>query len=346
MSRVRNFRPKFSAAAAALATLLAFTWSAKAEDGITFTAWGGMVQDAQKQTWADAFEAKHGIKVLQDGPTDYGKFKAMVDSGNVVWDVVDVEGDFAHQAAAQGLLEPLDYSVIKKDEVDPRFTFDHGVGGYYFSFVLGYNKDVLGDKTPKGWAAMFDTKTYPGKRTLYKWSSPGVLEMALLADGVTPDKLYPLDLDRAFKKLDTIKQDIVWWGSGAQSQQLLASGEASMGSFWNGRVHLVQQTGANVGISWDQNLADADFLVIPKGSKHKEAAMKFIALAVGPKAQADFTVKTSYAPINLKSGALLPEAIQSALPSKYSESQITLDLVYWAKNRDAIGERWYAWQAK
>ncbi|MGF6972768.1 hypothetical protein QFZ94_001195 [Paraburkholderia sp. JPY465] len=94
-----------------------------------------------------------------------------------------------------------------------------------------------------------------------------MLEIALLADGVPPNKLYPLDLDRAFKKLDTIKSDIVWWSGGAQSQQLLASGEAPIGMFWNGRLHALAQTGVPVGISWNQNLTAADMLVIPKGAK-------------------------------------------------------------------------------
>ena len=113
------------------------TSGAMADESLTFTSWGGTTQDAQKASWADKFESEHKVKVLQDGPTDYGKFKAMVDSGQVNWDVVDVEPDFAYQAAKMGLLEPLDFSVIDKTNIDPRFVFDHGIGSFYFSFVLG-----------------------------------------------------------------------------------------------------------------------------------------------------------------------------------------------------------------
>ena len=108
----------------------------------------------------------------------------------------------------------------------------------------------------------------------------------MLADGVAPDKLYPLDLDRAFKKLDTIKSDIIWWTGGAQSQQLLASAEAPFGSFWNGRLTALEQTGVKVGVSWEQNITAADSLVVPKGAKNKDAAMKFIALATSAEGQA------------------------------------------------------------
>ena len=320
--------------------------AAQAADSLNFVSWGGTTQDAQKEAWAIPFTKNTDIKVVQDGPTDYGKLKAMVESGNVQWDVVDVEADFALRAASEGLLEPLDFTQIKRDKIDPRFASDHGVGSFFFSFVLGYNEGKLGANKPADWTALFDTKTYPGKRALYKWPSPGVLELALLADGVAPKDLYPLDLDRAFKKLDTIKKDIVWWGGGAQSQQLLASGEASLGQFWNGRVYALQQDGAPVGVSWKQNLVMADFLVIPKGSKNKDAAMKFLANASSAEGQAAFANKTAYAPVNVDSVAQLDKDLAPNLPTAYAQDQVTLDFAYWAKNGQAIAARWNEWLVK
>lgn len=320
--------------------------AAQAADSLNFVSWGGTTQDAQKEAWAAPFTKATDIKVVQDGPTDYGKLKAMVESGNVQWDVVDVEADFALRAASEGLLEPLDFTQIKRDKIDPRFVSDHGVGSFFFSFVLGYNEGKLGANRPVDWTALFDTKTYPGKRALYKWPSPGVLELALLADGVAPAKLYPLDLDRAFKKLDTIKKDIVWWGGGAQSQQLLASGEASLGQFWNGRVYALQQDGAPVGVSWKQNLVMADFLVIPKGAKNKDAAMKFLANASSAEGQAEFANKTAYAPVNVDSVAKLDKDLAQNLPTAYAQDQVTLDFAYWAKNGQAIAARWNEWLVK
>ncbi|MDR6953961.1 putative spermidine/putrescine transport system substrate-binding protein [Ancylobacter sp. 3268] len=331
----------------ALAALVAAAGLAAAQQGsIVFTSWGGTTQDAQKKDWAVPFTKKTGIAVKQDGPTDYGKLKAMVESGNVAWDVVDVEADFAAAAAKDGLIEPIDFNIVKRADLDPRFVTDHAVGSFYYSFVLGYNPASLGGKAPKSWADVFDTKGFPGKRTFYKWSAPGVLEIALLADGVPADKLYPLDLDRAFKKLDTIKADIVWWSTGAQSQQLLASGEAPLGQFWNGRLFALEQGGTKVGISWDQNLTAADMLVVPKGSKNKEAAMKFLAQATSPEGQASFATDSGYAPVNIKSAALMPKDVAANLPDKHTASQINLDMAYWAAHRDEIGKRWYAWQAQ
>lgn len=312
---------------------------------IVFTSWGGTTQDAQTKAWAEPFAAETGINVLQDGPTDYGKIKAMVESGNVSWDVVDVEGDYAAQAGKAGLLEPLDFTVIDKSRLDPRFVTDYSVGSFYYSFVIGCNADAVGE-CPKTWADLFDTEKFPGKRTFYKWSAPGVIEAALLADGVAPADLYPLDLDRAFKKLDTIKGDIIWWSSGAQSQQMLASAETPFGSFWNGRLIALADSGITVETSWDQNITAADSLVVPKGAKNKAEAMKFIALATSAKPQAEMAAATGYAPINLDAPAEMDPELRATLPDQQAATQVNADMNYWAEHRDEIGERWYAWQAQ
>ena len=136
--------------AAIFAGLLSVTSQAlMAAESVNFVSWGGSTQDAQKQAWADPFSKATGITVVQDGPTDYGKLKAMVESGNVQWDVVDVEADFALRAASEGLLEPLDFKVIDRTKIDPRFVSDHGVGSFFFSFVLGYNEGKLGAAKPQ-----------------------------------------------------------------------------------------------------------------------------------------------------------------------------------------------------
>lgn len=319
--------------------------AAHAQD-MVFTSWGGTTQDAQTKYWAAPYAKKSGGAVTQDGPTNYGKIKAMVEAGSVTWDVVDSEFDWALQAGRRGLLEPLDFNVIDKTKLDPRFVSDYAVGSFYYSFVLGYNPANFAEAKPAALADLFDAAKFPGKRTFYKWSAPGVIEAALLADGVAADQLYPLDLDRAFKKLDTIKADIIWWEGGAQSQQLLASGEAPIGFFWNGRLSALQADGMEVGVVWDQNVTAADALVVPKGAPHKDAAMKFIAEATSAEGQAGFAAATGYAPINLGSADLMDPTLRATLPDVQNAAQINADLAYWAEHRDEIGARWYAWQAQ
>jgi putative spermidine/putrescine transport system substrate-binding protein len=327
------------------AITLALSTAVAAEE-MVFTAWGGTTQDLWNEHIAQPFATQSGVKVLMDTPTDYGKLKAMVESGNVTWDVVDVEFDFAIQAAKEGLLEPIDFSVVDRSKIDPRFVTDHAVGSFFFSFVLGYNGDVFNEEKPNSWADLFDVEKFPGKRAFYKWSAPGALEIALLVDGVQPEELYPLDLDRAFAKLDTIKDQILWWGGGAQSQQLLASGEAPLGQFWDTRVSMVKESGVNVDISWEQNLAAADVLVVPRGSKNKDLAMRFLAYSSSAQPQAKFAEASKLSPINVDSKSQMDAAAWAQTVGEHTEGQIDLDMDYWAAHRDEIAKRWYAWQAE
>jgi len=329
-----------------IAAALAFLSTPASAQMIVFSSWGGTTQDAQESEWAKPFSDSSGIAVVQDGPTDYGKITAMVEAGSVAWDVVDVEFDWALKAGKQGLLEPLDFTIIDKSALDPRFVSDYAVGSFYYSFVLGWNPANFSGEQPSTFADLFDLAKFPGSRTFYKWSAPGVIEAALLADGVAPENLYPLDLDRAFAKLDTIKSEIIWWGSGAESQQLLAAGEAPIGLFWNGRLVALEAHGIEMGVSWDQNITAADALVVPKGTENKEAAMKFVAAATSAKGQADFAAASGYAPINLGSAALMDPAVAATLPDAQSAPQVNADMTYWAEHRDEIGNRWYAWQAQ
>ncbi len=180
---------------------------------LTFVSFGGAYQDAQTKGWVEPFmKANPNIKIVQDQPTDYAKIKAQAEAGNVTWDVVDVGNDFG-LARNKDILTPLDKKVLKTaytqalpGVIQSRWR----VADIIYGVVMAYRTDKF-KRPPAGWKDFFDTKTFPGKRGLWKFVSGGLLEFALVADGVPQKKLYPLDLNRAFKKLDTIKSDIVWW---------------------------------------------------------------------------------------------------------------------------------------
>ena len=192
-------------------------------------SWGGAYQEAQRKTMFQPFEKETGIKIVEASPTDYGKLKAMVQSGNVEWDLVDV-GDLNVIAGMKdNLLEPLDYQTIDTKGVFPQVVHKYGIGTIYYSTVLAYStkKYAKGDH-PKTWAQFWDAKAFPGPRTM-RDNPADNLEFALLADDVPIDKIYPLDVERAFKSMDRIKKDVnVWWTTGAQPAQLLSDGEVEL----------------------------------------------------------------------------------------------------------------------
>lgn len=312
---------------------------------LTFVSYGGAYQEAQTKAWLEPFmEANPNITIVQEEPTDYAKLQAMVESGNVAWDVVDVGNDFG-LASDEDILEPIDCNVVPCDELRPDLfpTTGYRVPDIVYSVVIGYRTAEFGGEEPTSFADFFDLEKFPGKRGAFNFVSGGLLEMALLADGVPPDELYPLDLERAFAKLDTIKDQIVWWDTGAQSAQLLADGEVTLGMSWNGRIFDIQQEGAPVEIMWDQHIITADYLVIPKGTENLDAAMELIAWMVSADNNAELSKFITYAPPNENAVDQIDQSKEPDMPTSYVETGVGFDDGWWDENFDAVDQMWQEW---
>ena len=143
----------------------------------------------------------------------------MVEAKAVTWDVVDVDTQTALAGCAEGTFETIDWAKLGLDR--SKFiggdVTDCAVPNILYSTVAAY--DTTKTQAPAGlFEALFDTTKFPGKRALQK--SPFVnLEWALMADGVAPADVYKVlgtdeGVDRALKKLDTIKKDVDLVGIG------------------------------------------------------------------------------------------------------------------------------------
>ncbi|MDH0289557.1 ABC transporter substrate-binding protein [Pseudomonas sp. GD04087] len=288
-------------------------------NGVSFAAgdkplvvvnWGGDAIKAFGKAWTEGFSKATGIptKIDGSGPTE-GAIRTQLSSGRVSWDVVDAESSILQNLGKEGLVQPIDYNVVSRDKVLPGFAYEYGIADYMLSYVIAYDSERFGDKVPKTWADFWDVKTFPGKRTLYKWMN-GMLEAALLADGVTPDKLYPLDVPRAMKKIEELKPHVLaFWGSGAETQQLLIEGEVSMGAIWNTRAQVITEDSED-RIKWtfDNALLGCSNWGVLKGNPAgTEAAMKFIAYAQDPQSQVELFKMFGNGPANPAAAALIPE---------------------------------------
>jgi putative spermidine/putrescine transport system substrate-binding protein len=167
--------------------------------------------------------------------------------------------------------------------------------------------------------------------------------VALLAEGVPPEKLYPLDVDRALDKLDTIKEKILWWESAAHSQRQIASGEVALISAWNGRMQTEINTGSPVKIQWNQNMQTADYLVVPKGTSRKDEAMKLIAYCVSGKNNYRLSDYIEYAPINKESIPKVDPQVAPKLPTAHRDVGVTYNAEWWDNNREAVMKRFNKW---
>jgi putative spermidine/putrescine transport system substrate-binding protein len=340
----------FRAAAFAVSSVLTFAVAvpASAENSVAVASWGGVYQDALRKAFYEPTAKELGIKINefteQQGIAD---IRTQVKAGDVQWDVVEMYGGQCQQAANEGLLEPLDYNVIHADGIPKELVQEHWVGFTAYSSVLAWNKNAYKDNPPKSWADFFDTKKFPGTRALSGYGADANAEIALMADGVSKDKLYPLDLDRAFKKLSEIKPDIaVWWNSGAQQTQLAQNQEVDMIAIWVSRIDAAIKAGAPFEYTYNQGIVDVECLVIPRGSKHKDLAMKVINAFVKPDFQANLPQYIPYGPANQKAydtGKITPEMTKSSVTAPENMAlQVILNKSWWAEHGQEAQERWDA----
>jgi putative spermidine/putrescine transport system substrate-binding protein len=334
--------------AAAVVSSLAFS----AQADVTVISFGGANQKAQVKAFYEP-AAKAGIKVI---PGEYNgeqaKVKAMVESKNVTWDVVEVESPELVRGCEEGLYEKLDYKKIgdKKDFVGKAIS-DCGIGIFVWSTVLAYNADKV-KSAPATWADFWDVKKFPGKRGMRK-GAKFTLEFALLADGVKTDEVYKVlgtkaGVERAFKKLDQIKPHIQWWEAGAQPPQLLASGDVVMSSAYNGRIAAAQKEGKNLKVVWTGGIYDVDSWAITKGTPNREEAYKFIAFASKPENQKVYSTEIPYGPTNTKAIGLIDPKLAADLPTAPANLKAGLasNTAFWVEHGEDLEQKFNAWAAK
>lgn len=323
--------------------------SKSSDQSLTVVMWGGSAQEAHVNSYVKPWAEKNNVEVRQDQPTDYAKLRAQVQAGKVSWGIVEVEPNFAVTACEEGLLEKIDTSVVDTSGIDPQFVSECAIPNLQYAFTIAYNTEKFPDAHPTTWAEFFDTKKFPGKRGFWKYATGGIFEAALLADGVPADQLYPLDIDRAFKKLDSIKGDLVFYDTGDQQVQLLASGEAPLVQAWNGRVYQAAKEGQPVANEWNQHFLSYDTVVIPKGYPNADLAQKWMAHFVNDlEGQAADTEASAYAPVNNKALELVDPSVVAHLPTAEENAAklaVVIDYGYWAEHYDQVSERFNEWLA-
>jgi len=335
---------------------------------ITVVSWGGAYTKSQVEAYHKPWANKTGNTVVsEDYSGGLAEVKAQVESGNVTWDVVDVELSDALQGCDEGILEVIDPSTLPAAPDGTPATDDFmdgalqecAVGNIVWSTIYAYDKTKF-DTAPTTMADFFNVEKFPGKRGMRKLGK-AMLEMALMGDGVPASQVYdllntPAGVDRAFAKLDTIKDHVVWWEAGAQPPQLLADGEVTMTIVWNGRIfNAIAAEGQPFGLVWDGQVYDLDLFVIPKGSKNKEAALDFIRFSTDTKRLADQASWINYGPVRNSSIPMIGTYHSDAsinmvdhMPTTEAALKNALqnDFEFWADNGEELNERFAAWLAK
>lgn len=308
---------------------------------LTFSGWGGALQDAERKAYLQPAAEALGITIKEDSMDGLAAVRAQVLSGKPKWDIVELGSMECAQAQREGLSEPLDYSVIGTDGVDKNVVGQNWIGTHAYATVVAWANDT-GKPVAKTWNQFFDPSV-KGARALYRqpWLT---MEAALLGDGVTPDKLYPLDVERAFRALERIKPQVAnWWSAGADSAQLLRSREVDFLAIWNGRVNDVKHDDANVDYSFDGALLSHDCLIVPKGAPNKALAMQVINQIMSAKSQAMLATFIPYAPVNSHAyqTGLISEELSKRLPTSPQNASrvVMVNPDWWVDNQDAMQKR-------
>ena len=324
-----------------------------AQSQLTVVNFGGANGAAQKAAYFEPFEKSGTAKIVAvEYNGEQAKIKAMVETKNVNWDVVEVESPDVNRGCDEGLFEKLDWSKIgNKADFQPAAVHECGVGTFVWSTVMAYNADKI-KNAPKTWADFWDVKKYPGKRGMRKGARYN-LEFALMADGVKTADVYKVlatkeGAERAFKKMSELKPSIQFWEAGAQPPQFLVAGDVVMTTAYNGRIDAAQREGKNLAITWTGGIYDLDYWVMPKGTPNKDLALKFIAMASSPTEQANYARNISYGPTNNKALAKLDSKVLNLLPTSAANSKDALqfNIAFWADQGEALEKRFAAWAAQ
>jgi putative spermidine/putrescine transport system substrate-binding protein len=321
--------------ASAAAALAGFRPAFGASKDVVVVNWGGLAVDGFKKAWTEPLRKEDNLNLVIDGSgPSAGKIKAMVQANNVVWDVCDGSVGSSFQLGEAGLLEEIDYSIVSKQKVRPEFAYKWSVCNYMFSYVMAVNHAAFNGHGPQTWQDFYDVKKFPGKRTL-RGLFEGQLEGALLADGVPPKDLYPLDVPRALAKIKSIKDHIIFWKSGAEADDLFRRNEVVAGNLWSNRANLLR--GELTGLDWNWEgavLAPAVWIVPKNNPAGREPAMKFIAVAQEPRGQVELFKIIRMSPANPEAAALIPPELRrhDATQPDNVAKQIPLNVKWYGEN--------------
>jgi putative spermidine/putrescine transport system substrate-binding protein len=307
---------------------------------LVFASGGGKLEESYRQSVFAAWQKTSGIAITTTS-NPAAKLKAMVEQKQVEWDVMQGAAELLIVLARQGLLEPIDYSIVKRDGLLPGTARENFVLTDFAAYTLAWNTKNVKSAPPRSWAEAF---AYKGRIGLYKQAYQ-TFEIALLADGVDKDKLYPLDVERALKSLARIKDKIAWWSTGAQGAQLILDGEVDICAIWNGRIYEPKMGGAPVDYDFNQAVLVSDAWAIPKGAANVAESLQLIALEMTPEPQAAFAKSIPYGPTNAAALKLIDAKLKADLPSSEANfaKGVMLDVDYWADNGSKVVERFNQW---
>ncbi|MFI5958923.1 extracellular solute-binding protein [Cryptosporangium sp. NPDC051539] len=314
---------------------------------LTFAAYGGAGQQAMIDTYQKPYTAAHPeVTFVNTSPPDLAQLKAQVSSRAVKWDVVAVSPAAATQGCGT-LFEELDFSGLDTTDLVPQTVGKCYLGNWINATPIAYRTEAFPDpKTaPKTAADFFDVRRFPGQRGITPSLQNGILEYPLLADGVAPKDIYPLDVDRSLKKLSTIRRQITLAPNIGALQQAVGAKQVDMFLLPDSRLVPLLNDGNDLTIVWDKTVTSLNAFAVPKGSANKEAARRFIQTVVSPAAVTGMSEALGTAPVNTAARPNLPPNARKVQVYGPVNTGVSLyqDIGWYAQNFDQATAKLNEW---
>lgn len=304
---------------------------------------GGAMGDAKRKALYDPFTKATGIEIVTASGPDLAKIKAQVERKDVEWDITDLNDAWVPAAARLGLLEKIDESIVNRAGAIPQSKHEYAVGGTVYAAGIAFPTNRLGGKAPKTWPEFWDAKGFPGRRGLRNRVTD-TLEIALMGDGVPASQVYPCDVERAFKALERIKPNVSHWiAQTAQTVSLIQGNETDFTYTYTTRVKDLQAANVPIDYSFRQNILGIGWIGALKGTKNRDAAMRFLAFTMDKDRQIELSNLSGDAPTYADALAKVDPATRKWLPNIADPDNLFIDATWWDSRIEELNTRFKEW---
>lgn len=288
-------------------------------------------------SWADnfdeevlkEFEKQFDVKINYDVFANNEDLLAKIKAGGNGYDLIQPSDYMVATMIKQDLLEPLNkdnipnWTNISDTYKNPSFDPDNKYSLVYTSGVTGivYNKKYVKEEITS-WADLWNPE-YKGKVILLD-DNREMIGMALKKAGLSNSSSDEAQITAAVDDLKTLLPSVLAFDTDNIKQKMIQE-EGWIATVWSGDASVIAKNNPDVayvipkegGTIWSDNYA------IPKGSKHKELAEKFINYMLDPEVSAKNYESIGYSDPNTKATPFHTEEYNNDKMINLSEEELS-----------------------
>ncbi|QRM32226.1 extracellular solute-binding protein [Microvirga sp. VF16] len=319
---------------------------------------GGAYERVMRENWLKPFAQATGIKVVVVSTANPNERRAQVQamekSGNVTWDIFaesDVDADSPSHSERAANIDEFCKQFTSRSDLLPGACKASGVLAVRGMGAIVYNKEHFPNGGPTTWKEFWDTKAFPGVRAMpARTDAWRQLMPALMADGASANAIFPMDVDRGFRKLDELRPHVgLWWTTSDQAVQGFRNGDYDAGFMWMVLVPGLIKEGQPIAWSYNGAIVVGDRYAVVKNAPHKAEALELLKFLLDtPTVQGKICEALFCTPPSTDALAYISEEARAIMPSAEQVKSVmaTPDGAWLNTNQPMLVERWNKWIQK